>query len=140
MKRQWNRRCAGKRAVMLVWDATDIGISKLSDPIVNRQTCSSYFLPVRSCFPASLWMARCLEPLDWSCFRFALYSCGRDSRNSGMLCQYGSVERAGLLRRGWQPNGSTADVNNAWLAWSFQANFMSVQTSLANAFILKLVS
>ena len=33
-------------------------------------------------------------------------------------------KRAGLLQRGLAQNGSTAELDDAWLAWSFQANFM----------------
>jgi hypothetical protein len=33
-------------------------------------------------------------------------------------------KRAGVLQRGLAQNGSTADLDDAWLAWSFQANFM----------------
>jgi hypothetical protein len=33
-------------------------------------------------------------------------------------------KRAGVLQRGLPRNGSTADLDDAWLAWSFKANFM----------------
>jgi hypothetical protein len=33
-------------------------------------------------------------------------------------------KRSGLLKRGLGTNGSMENLDNAWLAWSFQANFM----------------
>jgi hypothetical protein len=33
-------------------------------------------------------------------------------------------KRSGILQHGLPQNGSTGDLDNAWLAWNFQANFM----------------
>ena len=34
------------------------------------------------------------------------------------------AKHAGILKRGLQPHQNTAVLDDAWLAWSFQVNFM----------------
>ena len=44
---------------------------------------------------------------------------GVDAGRVDPLCKH-----SGLLQRGLQPHQSTAAIDDAWCAWSFQVNFM----------------
>ena len=54
----------------------------------------------------------------------ALISASVAADRSGNERAVNQSKRSGLLKRGLKPNGCPARMNNSWMAWSFQSNFM----------------